>query len=134
MDWTDKDIEQSNKRGIAVVHVLNAHEVAHATKEVEPEHWITVTFAVTALNFQQVLELDPLRKETILSIVGTGNCYICHSLTGASAIAQGKSTTDGALVAAPFSQKLSGTAPLWVVPASGATGMTASIWQSRRQG
>lgn len=133
MMLSPEEIDQHNKAGVAVVHVVNSDDMAKKVKEVEPEHWITVTYFVTALTVQQVLEQDALRREAILTILGTGNCYICHANNSASQIAAGKSTTDGALVAAGFSQKLSGTAPLWVVPASGATGMTASIWQSRRQ-
>lgn len=134
MKLMGNSIEESNKSGVAVVHVNNMEDLLTPEKvrEVEPEHWITDTVQLPALTVVQVLEQDDKRKEVILTILGTGNAFICHSNAKASAAARG-SVTDGAFVAAPFSQKLSGTAGLWIVAASGATTMTASTWQSRRQ-
>jgi hypothetical protein len=132
--------------GILKVHVDNAGEIANGhpveTREKEAEHiscssWFLPTGDIVpggTVEPQQLLNLDPLRKRAVIGVNGTGQAIFCHSIPQAisSASTVTSQPDEGFVVTAPCTFTVEATGPLWVVPASGATGMIVSVLQERR--
>lgn len=68
------------------VHVLNL-----PTERVAAQHVTTMTYAALAVGNgpQEILQLNPLRERSVLTITGAGTVILCHSQADAQAAAQG---------------------------------------------
>ena len=117
------------------VHLTNPEDIQIVrTEEFEPEHFVATSYVlpVTGLTSgdqpdynandpTQILQLDLLRKETVLAINGTGQVWLAHSAAQAVALQTGNNqgADSGTLITSPATVKITGTAPLWAIPASG---------------
>lgn len=128
--------------GILHVHVDNEVKTAPvSTEEKEAEHiscssWLLPTGDVVGSTTepQQILNLDPLRKRSVIGVNGTGMAIFCHTLAQAVSAqsATGSLPDQGFVVTAPCTFTVEATGPLWVVPATGATALVVSALQERR--
>lgn len=118
--------------GVAHVHVDNIHEIVVRTEEVEAGHFSSQSFILPPagnvtpqVNYNQnvpaqILALDPLRKRAVISINGTGQCFMCHSQAQAQSLQFGptQNADEAALITAPFAFTAEATGPLWAVLAT----------------
>jgi hypothetical protein len=112
------------------VHVIQDDTKTAKTEEVEPEHFTATSFTLPALGLTsgnqadynaedpvQILQLDPLRKEAVISFNGSGQVFLAHS--AAQAISLQNATQQGAdsgdLITCPTTIRVEGTGPLWAV-------------------
>jgi hypothetical protein len=125
------------------VHVDNASEFqVTRTEEIEPAHYTTQSYILPPVGAQtpqadynqaevpvQLLQLDPLRKRAVLSVNGTGSCYICSSQAQAQSLqfSSNQTADAGALVTAPFAFTAEATGPLWAVLASTPVPVTPAV-------
>jgi hypothetical protein len=122
------------------VHLENPNDIAiQRTEEKEPEHFVFSTVAVAFNttgynNFEQVLALDPLRKDA--SILAVDNAVVvCHShqqMTDPANQVAGVPFPQGAYLPAGSSLTVAGTGPCWVV-ATVASASRISIAVNRRE-
>lgn len=120
------------------VHLDNPEDIrVQYTEEIEPSHFISNAYLLPAAgpipgdpdgNINdpvQILQLDPMRKEAIISLTGSGNVYFAHAFNQALSLQQNvdQAADGGALVSAPSTFKAEGTGPLWAIQqnASGTT-------------
>jgi len=121
------------------VHLENPQDISvQRTEEHEPEHFVfstvAVAFGTTGYdNFEQVLALDPLRKDA--SILAVDNpVVVCHShqqLTDPANQVSGVPFPQGAYLPAGSSLTVTGTGPCWVV-ATVAAASRVSVFINRR--
>lgn len=115
------------------VHVDNAEDIKGVrTQEIEPPHLTTMGFVLPPagpLTPQadynqnvptQILQLDPLRKRAVVSINGTGSCFLCSSQAQAQSLQFGptQNADEGAQFTAPFAFTVEATGPMWAVLAT----------------
>jgi hypothetical protein len=112
------------------VHLVNPEDIkVQYTEEIEPSHFISNAYLLPAAgpisgdpdgNINdpvQILQLDPMRKEAIISVAGSGNVYFAHSYAQAMSLQQAvdQAADGGFLVTAPCTFKAEGTGPLWAI-------------------
>lgn len=122
------------------VRLLNAEDIKiSAVEEHEPEHFISNAYllpapgpapaeADAALNQPvQILNLDLMRKEAVISVTGNGNVYLAHSAAQAQSLqtSSDQPADGGFLAVAPCTFRVEGTGPLWAVAQSGSGSGTA---------
>lgn len=121
------------------VRVENFHEMENPgnVEEVEPEHFVFSTVAVSTgvgyNTFEQVLALDPLRKDASILAVDQA-VVVCHShqqLTDPANQVAGVPYPQGAYLPAGSSLTVTGTGPAWVVATVNAA-TRVSIFINRR--
>lgn len=82
------------------VHVVNAEDIRPPEKPASVNHVITRTFNDIG-TVVEILQEDPTRVKTEFFISGTGNVFICHSLSQAQAALTGVGGNFGALIPCP---------------------------------
>ena|ERR1700691_5970260 len=115
------------------VHVVADDTKAVMTEEREPEHFTAVSFTLPAIGITsgdqadynandpvQIMQLDPLRKEAVISFNGTGQVLLAHSQAQAISLQQGadQNADAGDLITCPTTIRVEGTGPLWAVQAN----------------
>ena len=105
---------------------VNVHVLNMPTEEVAAQHVTTMTFATIAPNLpQEVLQLNPLRKRTVLSVTGAGTVTLCHSQADAQAASQGLASAGipitNVAAAASIVFEYQATAKLWAFITGAAT-------------
>jgi hypothetical protein len=125
------------------VHVINLDDIKITrTEEIEPAHFTASSFILPVPGLTsggqadenanvptQILQLDPLRKETVISFNGSGQVILAHSNQQAQSLQQGTNqfADDGFLVTAPSSIRVEGTGPLWAIAASGSAASANTV-------
>lgn len=121
--------------GKAHVVVDNFHEFSPVmrTEEVPNAHFTSQGFLLPPVGAQtpqadynqnvpvQILALDPKRKRAVISVAGSGSCFLCASQAQAQSLQFGanQNPDEGALVTAPFAFTAEASAPLWAVLQAG---------------
>jgi hypothetical protein len=130
------------KDGAVEVHVTNFEDAsATRTEEVEPEHFVAVTFSLAAPvannplgNIANILEQDPLRKEAEI-IVSDNPVVLCHSFRQTQDPANQVATVpfpNGAYLPVGTSITIRGTGPMWVVATTVASSTRVAVIINRR--
>jgi hypothetical protein len=121
------------------VHLMNPEDInVQKTQEHEPEHFVfsTVIVAFNTVgynNFEQVLALDPLRKDASILAVDQA-VVVCHShqqMTDPANQVAGVPFPQGAYLPAGSSLTVTGTGPCWVV-ATVAAASRVALFVNRR--
>lgn len=135
--------------GKAHVHVDNLSDLTIRTEEHEPEHFIMSTFvlataaganvggggsASTRNDIQQILELDPNRKDAGIANPD-GPIVLCDTYKKAQDAANQGATVpfpQGAYLPAGSNASLAGTGPVWAVNVTPATASRVVVIINRR--
>jgi hypothetical protein len=128
--------------GTVPVHIMNFEDgKIEKTEEIEPEHFVCVTFALGApsssnpgANIANILEQDPQRKEAEI-IVNDNPVVLCHTFRQTQDPANQVATIpfpNGSYLPIGTSVTIKGTGPIWVVATTVATPTRVSVIINRR--
>jgi hypothetical protein len=109
-------------------------EVVNMTQDIPPQAMSCVSFSVPQGNIRQILQADVLRAVAQISVYGTGQVYLCHSLGSANECASlGGTSNDvpGVPMVQGSTIPVTSVAPLWAVAIGAA--MQVGVLQERRQ-
>lgn len=130
------NITELNAMGVVAVHVMGSDV---ETEEREPEHVVCVYFGapLTAKPagdrpLSPVLNLDKDRKEALISYVGVGQIFVCHSESQAEQVIEGAFT--GTPVTTPCTIRWHGSPPIWIVGQAASVGAAIGGAITERRG
>jgi hypothetical protein len=111
--------------GIVPVHITGTD----VTVEKTPEHFVASGYLLSSglasepaggdvTPVTQILQLDPMREEAVISFNGTGQVLLCHSLAQAESMATDitQLPDEADLITCPATIRIHGIGPLWAVP------------------
>jgi len=124
------------------VHVTNFEDGRiEKTEEIEPEHFVAVTFQLSApvannqnANIANILEQDPQRKEAEV-YVNDNPIVLCHTYRQTQDPANQVATVpfpNGAYLPAGASITIKGSGPMWAVATTVATATRVAVIINRR--